>query len=115
MQLNKEEKQSQELNQEQRAKRLDILDQIKSQVTNRGQKLTFDDTIFEVWSLIGGFGDFVGREFDIIYENDKIVKVIQKPIRTKLLLRLFKLFENYCKRQENMYKKNQPRTLGRRK
>lgn len=112
MQLNTEEKQLNE--QKEQDPRLKILDQIKSQVTNRGNKLTFDDAIFELWSLIGGFGDFVGREFYVVYQDDKIVKVIQKPIRTKVLLRMFKLFENYCERQEKSMKKNQPKTLGRR-
>ena len=110
MQLNNEEKQSQP----NKDPRLEILNRIQSQVINKGSKLTFDDALFELWSLIGGFGDFVGREFYVVYQDDKIVKIIQKPIRTKTLLRMFKLFENYCERQEKMYKKSQPKTLGRR-
>mgnify|MGYP001609457285 CR=1 FL=1 len=114
MQLNNEKMQSQELNQQNPQVKKTSLEEIRARVTGQSSKLSFDDAIFELWSLIGGFGDFVGREFYVVYQDDKIVKVIQKPIRTKVLLKLFKLFEKYCERQERSMKKNQPKTLGRR-
>ena len=111
MQSNKENKLLQEPNPQVKKT---SLEEIRARVTGQSSKLSFDDTIFELWSLIGGFGDFVGREFYVVYQDDKIVKVIQKPIRTKVLLKLFKLFEKYCERQEKSMKKSQPKTLGRR-
>lgn len=114
MHLNNEKKQSQELKQQNPQVNKPTLEEIRARVTGQSTKLSFDDALFEIWSLIGGFGDFVGREFYVIYQDDKVVKIIQKPIRTKLLLKLFKLFEKYCERQEKSMKKSQPKTLGRR-
>ena len=116
MPLNNEENQSQELSQEQRNERLKILDQIKSKVTGKRDELGFDGALFELFALVGSVGDFIGREFYIDYDYaGRPSKIIQKPIRVNVLLSIFKEFNNYQKRQERMYKKNQPKTLGRRR
>ncbi len=90
-----------------------LLNQIKSKVHGVGKDIGFDGALFEVWALIGGMGDFIGREFYIEYEGDRPVKIIQKPIRVKTLLSIFEEFTNYSERQKKEHKDNIPKNRGR--
>ena len=115
MQSNKEGKQSETNKQEKKhdfTERNRLLTEITAKVTNQNRNLTLDSALFELWSIIGGMGDFIGREFYIIYENDRPVKLVQKPIRTKTLLTIFKEFEKYRQREKKKAEKQTPKTLS---
>ncbi len=77
---------------------------LQSQVTSSDKRVGLDTSIFELSTLIGGMGDIIGREYDLIYENGKVVKVIQKPMRVSTLLTLFHEASEYNKRQEKTSK-----------
>ena len=120
--MNKEEQQSKSEKQSNQDKKYDfternkLLDEIKARVSSKGTTLGLDGALFELFVLVGSVGDIIGREFYFEYDyNGKIVKLVQKPIRTKTLLILFKEFQNYIERQEKVYKKQMPKTLGRRR
>ena len=86
-----------------------VLDDIHDQVTSQSNKQTLDGAIFDLCTLIGGWGDITGREYEFIYNGDKIVGFRQKPIKMKSILGLFHELGEYNKRQEKMYKDNTPK------
>jgi hypothetical protein len=86
-----------------------------SNLNNLKEKLQNKDSGDEVTSLyylikeLGCLPDIIGREYEVVYEGNKIVKIIQKPIPITTLQVLIQELNEDNKRQEKEMKKSQRR------
>jgi len=86
-----------------------------SNLNNLKEKLQNKDSGDEVTSLyylikeLGCLPDIIGREYEVVYEGNKIVKIIQKPIPIPTLQVLIQELNEDNKRQEKEMKKSQRR------
>lgn len=86
------------------------LESLRSKVSGTiGSKVGLDGNIFELCTLVGGWGDITGREFEVKYEGNKIIKIIQKPIRLSVLMSLIKEAQKHNERQEKASKTKGPK------
>ena len=80
-------------------------DKIKERVTQKQES----DPVTSLYYLIKELGclpDIIGREYEVIYEGNKIKKIIQKPIPIPTLLSLFDEMEKDQERQKRDMKKS---------
>ena len=86
---------------------LSKLDKIKQKVLHKEE-----DEVTSLYYLIKELGclpDIIGREYEVIYEGDKIKKIIQKPIPIPTLQTLFAEMEKDQRRQDKVNKKTRRR------
>lgn len=85
------------------------LNRIHGIVTGKVTKSSLDRNIFELATMIGGVGDITGREYRIIYNEDKSIKGFrQLPVKISTLISLFHEANEYGKRQEIQMKDKVP-------
>lgn len=80
-------------------KGLDIKDRVE-----RGPTPSLSQLIYAVGKDLNCIGDLIGREFEIIYEGDKIKKVIQKPIKISQFMAILREAKTYEIIQNKMSK-----------
>ena len=75
--------------------------QQKVQNKNGGDEVT---SLYYLIKELGCLPDIVGREYEVVYVGDKIVKIIQKPIAITTLQVLMKELEEDKKREAKQMK-----------
>ena len=84
----------------------DKLQQLQNRIKGNSAKATFDTIVYQLAQQIGSLGDLIGREFEIIYDkNDKISKIIQKPIKVNKFMALMREAKADSDRQEQQMNK----------
>ena len=84
------------------------LDQLKHKI----QRSSGGDEVTSIYYLIKELKclpDIIGREFEVVYEGDKIKKIIQKPMSIPSFMILLDEMKEDYKRQEKEMKKSQRR------
>ena len=92
---------------------LSQLDKIKQKVSGESGETGITTSLYYLIKELGCLPDILGREYEVIYEGNKIKKIIQKPISIPSLMVLFKEMEKDYKKQERESKKM--KSLGRRR
>ena len=89
----------------------DKLLQIKNRITHKDESnINLDGLIFQLASELGCIGDILGREYEVIYDDDGRISLIrQKPFRAHQLLTLFSEGIKESKRRRKEMRKNQPK------
>ena len=83
------------------------LDQLKQKLQSKGDD---GNTVTSLYCLIKELHclpDILGREYEVVYEGNRIKKIIQKPISIPALMVLFKEMEKDYQKQEKEMKKSQ--------
>lgn len=88
---------------------LSKLERLKSRLTEKSEKGSINTTIYALAKELHCLPDLLGREFEVVYEGNKIVKIIQKPIKIPTFTALIKELEDDYKRQEKAMKQSKRR------
>ena len=86
---------------------LSQLDKIRQKVSGSSEDSDITTSLFYLMKELGCLPDILGREYEVIYEGNRIKKIIQKPISIPALNILFKEMEKDYKKQEQEMKKSQ--------
>ena len=87
---------------------LSQLDKIRQKVSSKdSEEGGITTSLYYLIKELHCLPDILGREYEVIYEGDRIKKIIQKPISIPALNVLFKEMEKDYKRQEREMKKSQ--------
>ena len=87
-----------------------LLNQIRSMVTSgKSNKTGTDRIIYQLSAELGCLGDLIGREFEFVFRDEKIVGFRQKPIRVAQLLALIRQAEIESEIREKQAKQKKGR------
>ena len=86
---------------------LSQLDKIRQKVSGQSEDSDITTSLFYLMKELGCLPDILGREYEVIYEGNRIKKIIQKPISIPALNILFKEMEKDYKKQEQEMNKSQ--------
>ena len=81
------------------------LDKLKQNVTKQSSKVTVITEIYLLAKELGCLGDLLGREYEFIRKNEKIVGFRQKPITVPAFVEMMNELEKDYRRQEKQTKK----------
>ena len=81
------------------------LDRLKSKLQGRDNQITINTEIYLLAKELGCLPDLLGREYEVVYEGDKIKRIIQKPISIPSFINLMEEMRSDYKRQEQEMKK----------
>lgn len=84
---------------------LSKLDKLRSRVSGTEQEVTINTEIYFLAKELGCLGDLLGREYELVYEEGKIKKIVQKPISVPAFLSMMSEMEKDYKNQEKQMKK----------
>jgi len=80
------------------------LDRIKQRVQSNDVS-TITTEFYFLAKELGCLPDLLGREYDLVYEDGKIVKVVQKPMAISSFISLMNELQKDYRNQEKMAKK----------
>lgn len=83
------------------------LDNLKDRLQGKNEEGSLTTSLYYLIKELGCLPDILGREYEVIYEGNKIKKIIQKPISIPALWTLFHEMQEDQKRQEQEMKKSQ--------
>ncbi len=83
----------------------DRLNELRKRVSKGEDKGNLTTSLFYLIKELKCLSDVVGREFEVIYDGDKIVKIVQKPMKIPTLITLFDEMEKDYRKQEREMKK----------
>jgi len=84
---------------------LSKLDELKSKVTSQNQpKITITTEFYLLAKELGCLGDLIGREYEFIYEENRLTGMKQKPMKISSFTTLMDEMELDNKRQAKMMK-----------
>ena len=87
---------------------LSQLDKIRQKVSSKTEEGGITTSLYYLIKELGCLPDILGREYEVEYDKDnRIKRIIQKPISIPALMVLFKEMEKDNKRQEREMKKSQ--------
>ncbi len=89
------------------------LDMLKSRILSKESKATINTEFYFLAKELGCLSDLLGREYEVIYEGNKIVKIIQKPMPIPTFVSMMNELEGDYKRQEKEARKM--KTKGRKR
>lgn len=78
------------------------LDNLRSKIGRR--KATLDTIIYQLAKELHCLGDIIGREYELVYKDGKLVGMVQKPIRTNKFMALIREAKADSERQERKIK-----------
>lgn len=81
------------------------LNKIKSKVQNNDEKVTFADEQFLLAKELGCLGDIIGREYELIWIDGRVVGFRQKPIDIPTYINIIKALEKYKKMEKKQMKR----------
>ncbi|MAF50802.1 MAG: hypothetical protein CMH64_01800 [Nanoarchaeota archaeon] len=86
------------------------LNNLKDQIQNKNNDSNEVTTIYHLIKELGCLPDILGREYEVVYEGNKIVKIIQKPIPiTTLQILIDELDKDHKKQNKDMKKRGRRR------
>ncbi len=86
---------------------LSKLGNLKDRIQGQSNEGDLTTSLYYLIKELGCLPDILGREYEVVYKDNKIVKIIQKPISISAMMVLLKEMEEDYQRQEKEMKKSQ--------
>ena len=85
------------------------LEALKSKVKGNNQEGSITTEFFILAKELGCLPELIGREYEFIYEGNKLVGMRQKPMKTSSFIVLMEELVQYNKQKEKEMKKSRRR------